>query len=188
MNVKTLRLLKSSFAELLQHIVILQNLNCKTSHRINVANIRKTEAYRMGWDGTGRSWRSVRPEHPSFPLLDWRASFELERGREHNLFVLAAAGAKTMIGWNISRQFAVITPEENASLVAAGPLGRFSSEINADVDRYAREVSGLAGYDLADPVAMAVALDPSIITESSQEAMVVGVDEPTRGEIGRAHV
>jgi purine nucleosidase len=97
--------------------------------------------------------------------------------------VLGAVGAKTMIGWNISRQYAVITPEENEALIDAGPLGRFTAEINADLDRYGREVSGLAGYDLADPVAMAVALDESIITEHTDERMVVGLDEPSRGAV-----
>lgn len=97
--------------------------------------------------------------------------------------VLGAAGSKTMIGWNISRQFAVITPEENDALRAAGPLGRFTAEINADLERYGRDVSGLLGYDLADPVAMAVALDASIVTDHTDESMVVGLDEPSRGAV-----
>lgn len=97
--------------------------------------------------------------------------------------VFAADGPKTMVGWNISRQFTVITPAEDAALVAAGPLGRWASAINADVDRYCREVSGLDGYDLPDPATMAVALDPTLITESTEEAMVIGLDEPTRGAV-----
>lgn len=97
--------------------------------------------------------------------------------------VLAADGPKTMIGWNISRQFAVIRPDENDRLRAAGPLGRFAADINADVQEYALGVSGLDGYDLPDPVAMAVALDEGIITDATDEAMVVGLDEPSRGAI-----
>jgi len=97
--------------------------------------------------------------------------------------VFAADGAKTMVGWNISRRFAVITPEEDAALVAAGPLGAWASAINVAVDRYCREVSGLPGYDLPDPVTMAVALDPSLITEATEESMVIGLDEPTRGAV-----
>ncbi len=97
--------------------------------------------------------------------------------------VFAADGPKTMVGWNISRQFTVITPEENAELVAAGPLGEWASAINVDVDRFCREVSGLDGYDLPDPVTMAVALDPSLITDASDESMVIGLDEPTRGAV-----
>lgn len=97
--------------------------------------------------------------------------------------VFAADGPKTMVGWNISRQFTVITPEENAELIAAGPLGAWASAINVDVDRFCREVSGLDGYDLPDPVTMAVALDPSLITDASDESMVIGLDEPTRGAV-----
>jgi purine nucleosidase len=94
--------------------------------------------------------------------------------------VLAAEGVKTMIGWNISRQYAVIAPDERERLRARGPLGRFAVSINADVDQYARD-TGLAGMDLPDPIAMAVALDDSIIEEATDEWLVVGLDEPTRG-------
>jgi purine nucleosidase len=94
--------------------------------------------------------------------------------------VLAAEGAKTMIGWNVSRQYAVMTPDEQERLHALGPLGRFAVSVNADVDQFARD-HGLVGFDLPDPVAMAVALDDSIVVEASEEWLVVGIDEPTRG-------
>lgn len=94
--------------------------------------------------------------------------------------VLGAEGAKTMIGWNISRTYAVVTPEEQEQLRTVGRLGRFAVEINADVDRYARD-TGLAGFDLPDPIAMAIALDGSIIEEATDESLAVGLDEPTRG-------
>ena len=94
--------------------------------------------------------------------------------------VLAAPGRTTMIGWNISRLQAVVTPDEQRRLAAIGPLGRFAVEINGDVDRYALD-TGLAGFDLPDPVAMAVALDDSIVEEATDEALVVGIDGPTRG-------
>jgi len=94
--------------------------------------------------------------------------------------VFAAPGAKTMIGWNISRRFAVMTPDEQAQLAAVGALGRFAIDINGDVDHYAIE-TGLSGFDLPDPIAMAVALDDSIIVEATDEWLVVGLDGPTRG-------
>jgi purine nucleosidase len=94
--------------------------------------------------------------------------------------VLAAPGAKTMIGWNISRTFAVMTDEEQSELASVGPLGRFAIDINGDVEQYCLD-TGLAGFDLPDPIAMAVALDDSIITESTEEWLVVGLDGPTRG-------
>lgn len=94
--------------------------------------------------------------------------------------VLAAPGVKTMIGWNISRRFAVLTPAEQERMRACGRLGRFAVDINVQVDGFARR-TGLAGFDLPDPVAMAVALDEAIVEEATRERMVVGLDEPTRG-------
>jgi len=94
--------------------------------------------------------------------------------------VFAAPGAKTMIGWNISRTYAVMNDAEQAELAAAGPLGAFCIDINGDVEQYCLD-TGLAGFDLPDPVAMAVALDDSIITEATDEWLVVGLDGPTRG-------
>jgi purine nucleosidase len=94
--------------------------------------------------------------------------------------VFAAPGAKTMIGWNISRTFAVMSHDEQAALAAVGPLGRFAIDINGDVEQYCLD-TGLAGFDLPDPIAMAVALDESIIVDATEEWLVVGLDGPTRG-------
>jgi purine nucleosidase len=94
--------------------------------------------------------------------------------------VFAAAGVKTMIGWNISRKFSVMNDDEQAELAAVGPLGKFAIDINGDVEQYCLD-TGLAGFDLPDPIAMSVALDDSIITEATNEWLVVGLDGPTRG-------
>lgn len=94
--------------------------------------------------------------------------------------VFAAPGTKTMIGWNISRTFAVMSHEEQEALAAVGPLGKFAIDINGDVEQYCLD-TGLAGFDLPDPIAMAVALDESIIVEATEEWLVVGLDGPTRG-------
>jgi purine nucleosidase len=94
--------------------------------------------------------------------------------------VFAAPGAKTMIGWNISRTYAVMTDDEQAALAAVGPLGKFAIDINGDVEQYCLD-TGLAGFDLPDPIAMAVALDESIVMEATDEWLVVGLDGPTRG-------
>ena len=94
--------------------------------------------------------------------------------------VFGAAGAKTMIGWNISRTYAVMTPPESARLRSCGRLGEFAVDINAEVDQFCRD-RGLAGMDFPDPVAMAVAIDDSIVIEATDEWLVVGLDGPTRG-------
>jgi purine nucleosidase len=97
--------------------------------------------------------------------------------------VFNAPGDKTMIGWNISRLYAVVTEPEQEVLRALGPLGEFICDINRVVFEFCRDVTGLAGYDLPDPIAMNVALDESIITRS--EHVILGVttgdDEVSRG-------
>jgi purine nucleosidase len=94
--------------------------------------------------------------------------------------VFNAPGAKTMIGWNISRLYAVVTPTEQDALRAAGPVGEFICDINAVVDQYCRD-TGLRGYDLPDPIAMHVALDPSIVTHAEDVFLTISCEPGTRG-------
>ena len=95
--------------------------------------------------------------------------------------VFAAPGRKTMVGWNISRQFAVMTPDDQAHLETLGPLGEFVHEINRVVNEYCLN-SGLPGYDLPDPITVAIAIDPSIATHTTEEAIHVTLDgEDDRG-------
>ncbi len=103
--------------------------------------------------------------------------------------VLAAPGRKTMVGWNISRLFAVVDPALRDEISSAGPLGSFIVDINVDVDHYARIESGLAGFDLPDPIAVAIALDPSIATKTTFEFVGVSCDAATRGQtyVDRRH-
>lgn len=95
--------------------------------------------------------------------------------------VFAADGEKTMIGWDVSRKYAVVRPDEDAAMRRLGSLGRFASEINKDVQTFASRISGHKGYDLPDPVAMAVALNESLIKESGLRYMEVSADPVTRG-------
>lgn len=95
--------------------------------------------------------------------------------------VFAAPGRKTMVGWNISRQFAVMTPDDQAHLTTLGPLGAFVHEINRVVNEYCLN-SGLSGYDLPDPITAAIAIDASIATQTTEEAVHVTIDgEDDRG-------
>ena len=95
--------------------------------------------------------------------------------------VCAAPGRKTLVGWNISRQFAVMTPNDQAHLLTLGPLGAFVQAINRVVEEYCR-TTGLAGYDLPDPMATAIAIDPSIAIRSTNEPITVTLDgEDHRG-------
>jgi purine nucleosidase len=95
--------------------------------------------------------------------------------------VFHAPGQKVMVGWNISRRYAVMTPEDQTHLGSLGPLGQFTQQINVCVDEYARQ-SGLAGYDLPDPIAMAIAIDPSIATRTELQRVDVLIEgEQQRG-------
>lgn len=95
--------------------------------------------------------------------------------------VFAAPGRKTLVGWNISRQYAVMTPADQAYLLTLGPLGTFVHEINRVVEEYCLN-TGLAGYDLPDPIAMAIAIDPAIAIRSTEQAVRVTIDgEDDRG-------
>jgi purine nucleosidase len=76
----------------------------------------------------------------------------------------------------------VLRPEEDVALRQLGRLGKFASEINRDVQAFASTISGHEGYDLPDPVAMAVALNEALITDSSHRYMEVSTDRATRGQ------
>jgi purine nucleosidase len=95
--------------------------------------------------------------------------------------VMDAPGDKTYIGWDMSRRFAVVTPREQAALRGCGRFGSFVVDINASVDEFCRLESGLAGFDLPDPLAMAVAIDPTVVTGDDRCHVTVGVDETSRG-------
>jgi purine nucleosidase len=74
-----------------------------------------------------------------------------------------------MVGWDISRTYAVFNPEDTAALRGLGtPLARFCVDIQGAVEQFALSTTKLAGYDLPDPIAMAIALDPSVATRTQR--------------------
>ena len=74
-----------------------------------------------------------------------------------------------MVGWDISRTYAVMTPQEAAALRALDtPLARFCIDIQGTVSQFVQTTTRLAGFDLPDPIAMAIALDPAVATHSER--------------------
>ena len=72
---------------------------------------------------------------------------------------------------------AVFAPEDSERLRRVGTdLASFCVDIQRVLDDFARRRMGLAGYDLPDPIAMAVALDPAVATEA-RELCVRRVDQ-----------
>lgn len=87
----------------------------------------------------------------------------------------------TFVGWDISVASAVFDDDAAATLRALGPLGEFAVDIQAVLDTYAKEESELAGFDLPDPIAMAVAIDPAIATSRRADVEIRVGDGPDRG-------
>ncbi len=110
------------------------------------------------------------------------AEYNVWADPEAAAMTLAAPGVKTIVGWDVSRRFAVVGPRQRAILEDIGSdRARFALDINGVLDRVAREYNGLEGFDLPDPVTMAVAIDPSLTVESSRVYMGVATAEETRG-------
>jgi len=75
----------------------------------------------------------------------------------------------TIVGWDVSRTYAVFDPDEANRLRRVGtPLAEFCVDIQRVVNEFALNVTRLEGFDLPDPMAMAVALDPTVATATKR--------------------
>jgi purine nucleosidase len=84
-----------------------------------------------------------------------------------------------MVGLDVSRKHAVFTPQESAKLRGVGtPLAEFCVDIQRVL---LNEWDG--GFELPDPIAMAVALDPEVATRTERRFVAVEtVGEWCRGQ------
>ena len=88
-----------------------------------------------------------------------------------------------LVGWHLCRGEAVLTPSDIQHVLSFGtPVAKFAIECNSRGQEAFFEQSGERGISLPDPVAMAIALDPSIITAQSEHYVDVETgSELTRG-------
>jgi len=89
----------------------------------------------------------------------------------------------TMIGWELSRAAATLSDNEIKEIKALNTQrAHFAMDCNAHALKAVREIQGEAGLALADPVAMAIALNPDACPNHSQHFVDVSCDEHlTRG-------
>jgi len=90
----------------------------------------------------------------------------------------------TMIGWDISRKYAVFEEDDVAAIKAfKTPLADFTVDIQGTVLEMVTSELGLSGFDFPDPIAMAVALDSAVIAESDTYSVTVDTSTgPSRGQ------
>jgi len=88
-----------------------------------------------------------------------------------------------LVGWHLSRGAAVLGPPDIRRVLSfETPWGRFAIECNSGGQEAFFEQTGGHGICLPDPVAMAIALDPTIVTSRSRHFVEVATDtELTRG-------
>ena len=72
-----------------------------------------------------------------------------------------------MVGWDVSRTVAVFDPQDTAALRALDtPFARFCADIQKALAQFALSTTHLPGFDLPDAIAMAIALDPAVVTRT----------------------
>jgi len=87
-----------------------------------------------------------------------------------------------MVGWDISRTYAMFNPGDTANLRSIGPpLATFCVDIQATLTQFAMTQSKLPGFDLPDPIATAIALKPEVATET--KSLYVAIE--TQSELCR---
>jgi purine nucleosidase len=88
-----------------------------------------------------------------------------------------------LVGWHLCRGKAVLNPSDIQQVLSFGTsVANFAIECNSRALQAFLEQSGEHGISLPDPVAMAIALDPSMVTSQSEHFVDVETEsELTRG-------
>jgi len=85
-----------------------------------------------------------------------------------------------LVGWHLCRGDAALNPDDIKHVLSFGtPQARFAIECNSRAQEAYFEQTGQHGISLPDPVAMSIALDPTIVTEQSDHY----VDVETSSEL-----
>jgi len=97
-----------------------------------------------------------------------------------------------LVGWHLCRGNAALNSSDIERVLRLDtPLGHFAIECNSRAQEAYFEQTGEQGISLPDPVAMSIALDPSLVTEQTENYVDVETgSELTRGMtvVDRLHV
>ena len=88
-----------------------------------------------------------------------------------------------LVGWHLCRGDALLSPSDIQEVLDLGtPVAEFAIECNSVAQEAILKQTGEHGISLPDPVAMAVAIDPSIVTSESAHFVEIETEsELTRG-------
>src|SRR5437899_818509 len=94
--------------------------------------------------------------------------------------VLRSALPVELVGWHLCRGEAALSPDDIKHVLSFGtPQARFAIECNSRAREAYFEQTGEHGISLPDPVSMSIGLDPTIVTQQSENY----VDVETSSEL-----
>lgn len=103
--------------------------------------------------------------------------------------VLRSGLALEFVGWDISRKYAVVDDATARELRAiGGRIAEVAIDIQGAVVDFCASETGLDGFDLPDPIAIAHAIDPEIATATERYYLETVLDGPARGMVMVDHL